>query len=92
MTSMNVSLTPELIQIVQKKVASGLYNNASEVIREAIRQLDTNQELLYQLKLTALRNALAQGVQQVQNGEVATCSLNDIISELNAEKGSNSVQ
>jgi antitoxin ParD1/3/4 len=87
---MNVSLTPELMHIVQQKVASGLYNNASEVIREAIRQLDTNQELLYQLKLTHLRDALATGVHQAKNGEFTECSLKDIISELNSE--SNSVQ
>ena len=34
---MNVSLTPELEKIVRDKVESGLYNNASEVIREALR-------------------------------------------------------
>ena len=34
---MNVSLTPELERLVKEKVASGLYNNASEVIREALR-------------------------------------------------------
>jgi hypothetical protein len=36
---MNVSLTPKLEEIVRHKVASGLYNNASEVIREALRLL-----------------------------------------------------
>jgi putative addiction module CopG family antidote len=34
---MNVSLTAELERYVRRKVASGLYNNASEVIREALR-------------------------------------------------------
>jgi uncharacterized protein len=36
---MNISLTPELETYVRHKVASGLYNNASEVIREALRAL-----------------------------------------------------
>ena len=36
---MNVSLTPELEQFVDGKVESGLYNNASEVIREGLRAL-----------------------------------------------------
>ena len=36
---MNVSLTPELEQLVQDKVASGLYQTASEVVREALRLL-----------------------------------------------------
>ena len=36
---MNISLTPELEKYVRQKVTSGLYNNASEVIREALRAL-----------------------------------------------------
>lgn len=36
---MNVSLTPELERLVREKVASGLYNNASEVVREALRTM-----------------------------------------------------
>ncbi|MDA7632776.1 type II toxin-antitoxin system ParD family antitoxin [bacterium] len=34
---MPISLTPELEKAVKQKVDSGLYNNASEVIREALR-------------------------------------------------------
>jgi antitoxin ParD1/3/4 len=34
---MHVSLTPELEQQVKRKVDSGLYNNASEVVRESLR-------------------------------------------------------
>ncbi len=37
---MNVSLTPTLEELVQRKVATGLYNSASEVIREALRLLE----------------------------------------------------
>lgn len=36
---MNISLTPALEKFVNDKVASGLYNSVSEVIREAIRLL-----------------------------------------------------
>lgn len=36
---MNVSLTPELERYIRRKVDSGLYGNASEVIREALRLL-----------------------------------------------------
>jgi uncharacterized protein len=34
---MNVSLTSALEEYVRRKVATGLYNNASEVVREALR-------------------------------------------------------
>jgi antitoxin ParD1/3/4 len=37
---MNVHLTPELEQLVQKKVRTGRYNSASEVVREALRLLE----------------------------------------------------
>jgi antitoxin ParD1/3/4 len=33
----NVSLTPELEQLVSQKVSSGMYQTASEVVREALR-------------------------------------------------------
>jgi antitoxin ParD1/3/4 len=36
---MNVSLTPELERLVNDKVATGLYQTASEVVREALRLL-----------------------------------------------------
>ena len=38
MFCMHISLTPELESAVKAKVQSGLYNNASEVVREALRQ------------------------------------------------------
>ena len=36
---MNVSLTPELEKLVIEKVRGGLYQTASEVVREALRLL-----------------------------------------------------
>ena len=36
---MNISLTPVLENYVKNKVESGLYNSASEVIREGLRAL-----------------------------------------------------
>ena len=41
---MNVSSTPEL-EVVQAKVASGLYNKASEVVREGLRLLKESDEV-----------------------------------------------
>ena len=35
---MNISLTPELEKAVKARIASGLYNNASEIIQEALRE------------------------------------------------------
>ena len=35
---MNVSLTAELKELIENKVKSGMYNNASEVVRDALRR------------------------------------------------------
>jgi antitoxin ParD1/3/4 len=42
---MNVSLTPELEKFVADKVKSGLYNNASEVVRASLRLLKEEDDL-----------------------------------------------
>ncbi len=61
---MNISLTPELEKLVQAKVASGLYNNASEVIREALRD-----SLRRESDGDWLRRQAAIGYAQLEAGE-----------------------
>jgi antitoxin ParD1/3/4 len=85
MPSVNVSLTPELMQVVQSKIDSGLYDDASDVVCDAIRQLDARDHLLYDVKLDHLRQALAPGLQEAATGEFADYSLEDIIAELDQE-------
>ncbi len=58
---MHISLTSELEAIIKEKVTSGLYNNASEVIREALRFMKTNEELINQIKLDHLQSKLEEG-------------------------------
>jgi antitoxin ParD1/3/4 len=65
---MHISLTPELESRVKAKVESGLYNNASEVIREALRFMDTHEEWIYEIKLARLREQLKTGIDQLQQG------------------------
>ena len=43
---MHISLTPELKNFVKQKVDSGLYGNASEVIRDALRQMNRYEEFI----------------------------------------------
>lgn len=66
---MNVNLTPELEALVQRKVASGLYNNQSEVVREALRLL-ADQDRLREAHGADLRKALADGLAQADRGEL----------------------
>ncbi len=65
---MNVSLTPQLEALVQKKVASGMYNSASEVVREALRLLQQH-DRLRDLRLKELRKEIQIGERQLQRGQ-----------------------
>lgn len=66
---MHVSLTSELESRIKAKVDSGLYNNASEVIREALRFMDTHEDWIHELKLAYLREQLKVGADQLARGE-----------------------
>ena len=65
---MNVSLTPELEQLVAEKVESGRYTSASEVIREALRLLE-EQDQLKQQRLAQVREKIDRGLQQLDAGQ-----------------------
>jgi len=41
---MNVNLTPQLEDMVRRKVASGMYGSASEVVREALRLMEAHDQ------------------------------------------------
>jgi antitoxin ParD1/3/4 len=66
---MNVSLTPELEQLIHKKVERGLYLSSSEVVREALRLLE-EQDRLDVIKLEELRREIQIGVDQAYRGEL----------------------
>ena len=61
---MNVSLTPELERLVNEKVESGLYQTASEVVREALRLLRERDQAREQL-----RADVQAGLDQVARGQ-----------------------
>lgn len=67
---MNVSLTPELEQIVSGKVESGLYNSASEVVREGLRLLQQRDQMR-EMKLDALRKEIQKGIDDLEAGRVS---------------------
>jgi antitoxin ParD1/3/4 len=60
MPTRNVNLTATLDKFVTAKVASGRYENASEVVRAGLRVLE-QEERRNEAKLTALKVALAKG-------------------------------
>lgn len=82
---MHVSLTPELENRVKLKVQSGLYNNASEVIREALRFMETHEEWIAEIKLAHLREQLQMGIDQLDHGKGMTARSRRDLDEIFAD-------
>jgi antitoxin ParD1/3/4 len=61
---MNISLTPEFERLVNDKVKTGLYQTASEVIREGLRLLRERDQ-----RVEALRRDVRVGLEAVERGE-----------------------
>jgi antitoxin ParD1/3/4 len=60
MPTRNVNLTKELDSFVLARVETGRFENASEVVRAALRSLE-REERVYEAKLEALRVAIDEG-------------------------------
>jgi antitoxin ParD1/3/4 len=70
MSTMNVSLTPQLEKLVQDRVKSGRYTSASEVIREALRLLETHDRAIDK-GLAQLRADVDAGLRQLDEVKVS---------------------
>ena len=76
---MNVSLTPELERLVNDHVKSGMYQTASEVVREALRVLKDRD------RQGALRREVQEGFAQIDRGEYEEYDENtikDLVSDI----------
>ena len=66
---MNINLTPQLEELVRTKVASGLYNSASEVVREALRLMERDDQVRAAM-LAQLRQDIREGLQSGSAGNL----------------------
>jgi antitoxin ParD1/3/4 len=84
MDQMNISITPQLAAYVRRKVRTGRYNNASEVVRDALRRMEdedaravrlaqpTAEDLLADLNATQLetiRRRVRSGIESMERGD-----------------------
>lgn len=67
--TMNINLTPQLEDLVRSKVTSGLYNSASEVVREALRLME-REDQMRAATLSQLRQDIQEGLQSGPAGEL----------------------
>ena len=82
---MNVSLTKTLEEFVRNKVASGLYNNASEVMRDALRRMEADDKAKAK-SLDWLRAEVQKGLDDVAAGREGPLDIEDIIAEGRARR------
>lgn len=84
-TTLNVSLTPRLRQYVRRKVKSGRYESASEVIRDSLRALEERDRAAeafwgdVRAKVRVARGEVAAG--KTVDGERA---MDELLAELDA--------
>lgn len=71
MPTRNVVLTEIQAQFVESLVTSGRYQNASEVLREGLRMIREREQETAE-RLQVLREAVAVGVNDIQEGRYAT--------------------
>lgn len=58
---MNVSLTPYYEMLIEQRIESGRYGNASEIVREALRLLE-ERDRENEARLRDLRLAIQEGI------------------------------
>lgn len=84
MDQMNISITNELAGYVRGKVKSGRYNNASEVVRDALRRMEQEDQRILRTgadtvrdfaddftphQLEQIRSRVLEGIAQIERGE-----------------------
>ena len=68
MSGRNFSLTEHLSQFVDRQVGSGRHQNASEVVREALRRYEDD-ILSESASLAAIERVAAEGIAAIERGD-----------------------
>jgi len=78
MRTRNVVITGHQSELIERLVASGRYQNASEVLREGLRLIE-RREASEKAKLKALREAARVGIADMEAGRYGTFDTADEI-------------
>ena len=71
MNSLNVSLTKQLLELVDRKVSDGFYQSASEVVREGLRLLQ-DRDQIREFHREEIRKKIQVGIDQIDQGQWLT--------------------
>jgi len=77
MTSRNISLTDHHDTLIDTKVQSGEYANASEVVREGLRLIEERDRELA-ARAEGIRTRVAVGLEQAERGEFVEGTVDEI--------------
>jgi antitoxin ParD1/3/4 len=77
MTSRNISLTDHHDTLIDTKVQSGEYANASEVVREGLRLIEERDRELA-ARVEGIRTRVAVGLEQAERGEFVEGTVDEI--------------
>ena len=80
----SISLTPDLDDAIQRRIATGRYASQSEVFRAALRVLERDEEERAR-KIAALDAAIARGIADAEAGRVMP--LEDAFARIRKELG-----
>ena len=92
-TTVNISITPELDVFLQSRVQSGRYQTTSEVVREALRLLERQEQDRDEAR-SQLKAKLERAADQAERGELIGGSevfdeLREMIEERRLAKANN---
>lgn len=97
MAQMNVSVTDHLAKYVQARVKSGRFNSASEVVREALRRMEEDDQRalriaaptiedvvtdLSAIETEAIRRRVYESIAEIERGEYTDYEGRDGLEEL----------
>lgn len=77
---MNITLPPELENLINEKVKSGKYDSPGEVVREGLRLLKEQDELK-RIRLEELRREVQKGIDDMREGRFTTYSSTEELAE-----------
>jgi antitoxin ParD1/3/4 len=72
MKQLNVSITPHFSKFIRRKIASGRYSSASEVVREALRRFEQAEVVGEQSMIVdpdGYREAVLEGLASIERGD-----------------------
>ena len=82
---MQITLTPELEELINAELETGEYVSLNDVLREALLEMQTRR-IPKEIRMENLRREVMKGVEQIRNGESRVYnSAQDLVEDIKRE-------